>query len=64
MFINAHISYIYFFWIGHIVYEIRQVATLPAWSHYPSFPYAKCIIFWILSNKLLINAQKHQFYII
>ena len=39
MFTNAHISCIYFFLIGLIVYEIRQVATLPAWPHYPSFPY-------------------------
>ena len=40
MFTYAHISCIYFVVIGHEVYEIRQVATLPSWPHYPSFPYS------------------------
>ena len=39
MLTNSHNSCIYFFLIELIVYEIRQVATLPAWPHYPSFPY-------------------------
>ena len=33
------ICHVYIFLIGLIVYEIRQLATLPSRPYYPSFPY-------------------------
>ena len=59
MLTNAHISCIYFFLIGLIVYEIRQVATLPAWPHYPSFPYiciSNCVLILLSNNYICICA--------
>ena len=47
----AQISCISFFLIRLIVYEICQVATLPAWPHYPSFPYALTVSYHIYINE-------------
>ena len=60
MFTNAYISCIYFFLIGLIVYEIRKVATLPAWPHYQSFLYH---LPGDITSVCIINTYYHEIFI-